>query len=352
MKYKGRENKGTKYKERFTWYNFVRIGFHIWRQFDDPYYAGFAAQVAYFFFMASVPTIVVLSQMLGIFNVSLGYVKSWLELHLDSRMSDMVSNVLNASSGGVSNLLLIVLAVWAASSLEFSLARLTSYTLTNGAYKFTFWKERLKAIPTALMTIMMLTFVIVVTMYSNVFLVEFINAHAGAAWRVLLSLRWPIIAAAFFATVLSNYYMIPRVRVPLVSILPGAIVASAGILLVTWIYSIYITHVSNTNILYGSLANIVGIMLWFYLIAWVFCIGMMFNKAWDDVLQRDRLTKEKMKKYVGSRFEDNEDYKKFLITDEGGEDPKDRSLSVKLSRKFLKEYTEEEDDKKVKYDRK
>ena len=50
-----------KNKVRLNKDNFIKIGFHIFRQFDDQYYAGFAAQIAYYFFMASVPTLIVLS---------------------------------------------------------------------------------------------------------------------------------------------------------------------------------------------------------------------------------------------------------------------------------------------------
>ena len=54
------ENTGTEKPEEpeklhLTWKRFRKIVFHLWRQFDDQYYAGFAAQIAYFFFMASVP---------------------------------------------------------------------------------------------------------------------------------------------------------------------------------------------------------------------------------------------------------------------------------------------------------
>ena len=30
-----------------TWKRLLKVCFHLWRQFDDPYYAGFAAQIAY-----------------------------------------------------------------------------------------------------------------------------------------------------------------------------------------------------------------------------------------------------------------------------------------------------------------
>ena len=56
-----------------TWKRFRKVAFHLWRQFDDPYYAGFAAQIAYFLFMASVPMLIVLTQVLGLFDISIDF---------------------------------------------------------------------------------------------------------------------------------------------------------------------------------------------------------------------------------------------------------------------------------------
>lgn len=281
----------------------LRILIYIWKQFDDQYYSGFAAQIAYYFFMASVPTLLVLSEVLGLFDVSLGFVKAWLQMHMESRMSELLTNILNATSGGVGNLVLIVLALWAASTLEFSLARLNSYILTDGIYKFNFWSERIAAIPTALLTILTAAATIVIVIYSNIVVVGFSHKFQYSPVKYLIAIRWPLIFGAFFIVVLVNYYVIQCVKVPFASVLPGSIVSSLGILLITSIYSFYINKSLNRNILYGSLSNIVGIMLWFYLIAWVLCIGMMFNKAWDVVMEKNRLTDDKIMKLVAGKMQ-------------------------------------------------
>ena len=132
-----------------TWKRVRKICFHLWRQFDDQYYAGFAAQIAYFFFMASVPMLIVLTQVLGIFDVSMDFIKDWLEQHLSTEMGSFLEGLFRASSTSVSNFFMIILALWASSSLAFSLSRLTTYTISYGKYRFNFFSERLKSIPIA-----------------------------------------------------------------------------------------------------------------------------------------------------------------------------------------------------------
>ena len=113
-----------------TWDRLRKICFHLWRQFDDQYYAGFAAQIAYFFFMSSVPMLIVLTQVLGIFDVSMDFVKDWLESHLSTEMGSVLVRLFSASSTAVTNVAMIILALWASSSLAFSLSRLTTYTIS------------------------------------------------------------------------------------------------------------------------------------------------------------------------------------------------------------------------------
>ena len=310
------ESEEDKGKLPLTWDRARKVGFHLWRQFDDSYYAGFAAQIAYFFFMSSVPILIVLTQVLGIFDISMDFIRVWLEEHLSQEMSSFLESLLTASSSAaLSNFILILLAVWASSSLAFSLSRLTTYTLSYGRYRFNFFTERVKIIPVSLMFILVVAFSLIVS---------------------------PILGLLFFLVILTSYYMLPRIRVPMRAVLPGAVFATIGIMTVTWIYSLYTARATHQNLLYGAFSTIVAMMLWFYLISWVLCIGMMFNKSWDIHMRRGRLTPAKIKAYLMDQYPANgeEMFNKLII---GEYDMADRSLdsiAVKFSRKFDPGYEE------------
>ena len=334
------ETEEDKQKVPITWKRLVKVGFHLWRQFDDPYYAGFAAQIAYFFFMSSVPMLIVLTQVLGLFDISMDFIKEWLDEHLSSEMGSVLSNLFSASSAAISNVLMIALALWAASSLAFSLSRLTTYTLTNGRYRFNFLTERAKAIPIAMMSLLIVAFSLVVFVYGQLIATRLF--HRALITEVITSLRTPLLGFLFFVMILANYYLLPRIRVPLRAVLPGAVFATIGLLIVTWFYSLYISRATNYNLLYGAFSNIVAMMLWFYLISWVLCIGMMFNKSWDIHMRRGRLTMEKIKEYIRDQYPSHSDemVNKLLIGDYDMADRSLDSLAVRASRKFDPGYAE------------
>ena len=335
------ESEEDKGKLPLTWVRARKIGFHLWRQFDDPYYAGFAAQIAYFFFMSSVPILIVLTQVLGIFDISMDFIRVWLEEHLSQEMSSFLESLLTASSSAaLSNFILILLAVWASSSLAFSLSRLTTYTLSYGRYRFNFFTERVKIIPVSLMFILVVAFSLIVYVYGEIIAGRVFHSQFVA--EVISSLRTPILGLLFFLVILTSYYMLPRIRVPMRAVLPGAVFATIGIMTVTWIYSLYTARATHQNLLYGAFSTIVAMMLWFYLISWVLCIGMMFNKSWDIHMRRGRLTPAKIKAYLMDQYPANgeEMFNKLII---GEYDMADRSLdsiAVKFSRKFDPGYEE------------
>ncbi|MBE6018791.1 MAG: YihY/virulence factor BrkB family protein [Clostridiales bacterium] len=327
-------------KLHLTWTRVRKICFHLWRQFDDQYYAGFAAQIAYFFFMASVPMLIVLTQVLGIFDVSMDFIKDWLEAHLSTQMGSFLERLFMASSTAYTDFFMILLALWAASSLAFSLSRLTTYTISYGKYRFNFFTERLKAIPISIGSILVVAVTLVGYVYGELIAKRILRSPT--LLNLISDLRTPVLALLFFVVILANYYLLPRIRVPVRAVLPGAVVATIGIMIVTWFYSLYISRAVNYNLIYGALSNIVAMMLWFYLISWVLCIGMMFNKSWDIHMQRGRLTPAKIKEYLIRQYGSNgeEMWNKLIIGEYDMADRSLDSLAVRASRKFDPGYDE------------
>lgn len=329
---KSEENR--KRNVKFSRKRLLKIGFHLWRQFDDPYYSGFAAQIAYYFLMSSIPMLIVLSQLLGLFDISMDFVKDWLNENLSSQMSSTLEGLFTVSSAAVINFFMIILALWSASSLSFSLSRLTTYTLSNGKYRFNFLAERLKAIPVAMLSIIVIALTLIVYVYGEIIALKIF--HSKYMVTFLATIKTPMLAVFFCITILTNYYLLPRIRVPISAVFPGAVIATFGIVIVTRAYSLFTITSTNHNILYGAFSNIVALMLWFYLISWVLCIGMMFNKSWDIHMRRGRLTPEKIKEYLVSQYGEKGEqmYSKLIIGDYDMTNRELDSIAVKMSRRF------------------
>ena len=73
------------------------------------------------------------------------------------------------------------------------------------------------------------------------------------------------------------YTMAPDKKVPSKSVNGGALFTTTLWILITAVYSYYINNYANYSVFYGSLANIVVLMIWVYFLSYVFVIGMAMN---------------------------------------------------------------------------
>ncbi|MFV0516132.1 MAG: YihY/virulence factor BrkB family protein [Aminipila sp.] len=259
------------------------------KQLRDPYYQGFAAQLAFYFLMSIVPTIIVLSQLLGIFSISLGTLEELIVQYVAEDVADVVLKLFSFQSAGTMNIVFIVITLWASSKAEFALMRIANYTLTGG--KSTgdgYWRERIRALKTMAVTLFTFAFGLIILVYGEI-IIEIVAtallATIGIQYKVdifWLVLRWPVTMLLYFLMVSYNYYILPSDKIKFKDLIPGSIFASVGMLVVTLGYKIYAEYVSNYDILYGSLAAIVAVMMWFYFLAWALVLGILCNKVWND----------------------------------------------------------------------
>ncbi len=255
------------------------------KQFGDPYYQGFAAQIAFYIMLSVVPTIVVMTQLLGMLNIrTMDFVNDWINQYITPEMARIIKGLLRNSSSPGNNITLILLAVWAASRAQFSLMRIANYTYSNSRSTGNFLKERLRSLKTMVMTILTIAFVLVVLIYGKKILYAFVGGMVEEYTITLVwtYFRWPLATILYFLVVLYNYFVMPAYKLNVRTLVPGAVFGAAGLVVVTFFYSVYTEHMVKYNIIYGSLSSIVALLFWFYFLAWVLVLGIIINQAFRD----------------------------------------------------------------------
>ena len=260
-----------------------------YKQLNDPYYQGFAAQVAFYLLLSVIPTIILLSQILGVFSISIEILKTWIAGYVTGEAAEMILGLFDYVPSGAVSAAFVVVALWSASRAQFAMLRITNYTFSAGSTTgMGYLRERIRAVITMVITLFTVTFALLVLVYGQAILAVLLSTilknaqileYINEFWNVI---RWPSATAMYFLMVSFNYYVLPTKRVRFRTILPGSIVASAGMLIMTGLFSLYLESIANYDIIYGSLASIVALLFWLYLIGWVLGLGIIFNKAWAD----------------------------------------------------------------------
>ncbi len=262
------------------------------RQLWDPYYQGFAAQLAFYFLMSIMPMMVVLSQLLGLFSVSLGGLSSILDRYMSEEVAKLIMHLVEFQPARAMNMVFIGLAVWAASRANFALLRIANYTLTGG--KSTgkgFFKDRLRSILTMGLMLITIALALIILVYGELLLNAVFSAinlvleiHYEIS-KVWLFIRWPIALVLYFCSVSYIYYIVPTEKLKMKQVVPGSIFSAVGMLVITLGYKFYTDYATNYDILYGSLSAVVAVMMWFYLLAWALVLGIVINKVAMDTAE-------------------------------------------------------------------
>ena len=139
--------------------------------------------------------------------------------------------------------------------------------------------------------IVLFLFILIVPLFGDTIikLVENLNIRSKSSIVLLINvLKGPISWFIIFFFIKILYTMAPDKKIPSSQTTYGALFTSIGWIIATFIYSIYINNIANYSLFYGSLANIIVLMLWTYLLAYIFTIGLALNYKRDELSELDK----------------------------------------------------------------
>lgn len=263
----------------------IRIAGNVRTQMRGPYYQGVAAELSFFFLLSMVPLSFLLAELLGVFSISSNLITEFVYEYVSADIASAITGYVYHDSSGTLNLVLLAISIWSASQAQYSMIRITNYTFTGAPNGKGFVKERIRAMGSVVITVVLLVFSLVILVYGEQ-LMRVVGLYAelvllfpfqfSQIWYIA---RWPIGIAFFFFTISLIFYLLPTVRIPYKKLIPGSLFTSAGMMVVTFIYSIAAARFLDYNVLYGSLGTVVGLMVWFYLLGSVFVIGIIINAS-------------------------------------------------------------------------
>lgn len=271
----------------------INMTLMIIKRMSDPYYQGVAAELAFFFLLSMVPVAIIFGELMGVFSISMGAIRNIISQYVAPDIYANISPYLTYTPSGAISAAFILFALWAASKAQYSMMRISNYSFTGhplGGRGYI--RERIRAIKTILITLFTLAFSLLILVYGEILInifTAYVNKYLNFRFafdNVWFLLRWPVAMALYFLMVSYNYYVLPSERIRFRKILPGSIAASAGMLLATWIYSYYAAVFADYDLLYGSLAAIVALLFWFYILGYILVIGIQVNVVWEETKKR------------------------------------------------------------------
>lgn len=266
----------------------------FWTAFWRPEMLVLPGQIAFFLFLSLVPTITLIGYACSYLNISNELISTLLQRSLNNSFAELLTPILTDTKISPTFFITLGVGYFIASNGMASIivASNTIYGINDSG----FFKRRLKAIIMELVIVFLLLFVLIVPLLGNsiINILHYFNLSANTTEiivNVLNFLSSPFSWLVIFIFIKTIYTMAPDKKVASRSVNSGAIFTTLGWILITAIYSYYINKYANYSVFYGSLANIVMLMLWVYLLSYIFVIGMAMN--YDEELEKTDVMKVK-----------------------------------------------------------
>lgn len=160
-------------------------------------------------------------------------------------------------------------------------------TSSNALYKkesSTTIKRRIKAIMLAIMLIFLFVFILIVLAFGNTILKLFITLYPSSEffeslYAIYVFLKWPLGFIAIFLNINLIYALAPDSAVPSKYTRKGALFTTFAWMVVTSIYSYYVSNIANYDAIYGGLSSIMVMMIWIYILSFIFVLGIALNAS-------------------------------------------------------------------------
>src|SRR5688572_31309421 len=241
---------------------------------------GMAAQLAYYFFFALFPTLLVMIALADIFAADVMKMIAGLGGILPGDALSLITDQLGRLTGGEQGGLFTIgmlTALWSSSAAMTAIID-TLNTADDIEEGRPWWKVRLTAIAltVGLALFIVVAFALVVagpTLAERLADRWFLGSAFEWSWKIL---QWPLVFALVSSAIAIVYYFAPDAEQDWVWLTPGSIMATILWLIASLGFKYYIANFGGYES-YGIIGGVMVLMLWFYLSGLVILIGAEMN---------------------------------------------------------------------------
>lgn len=238
--------------------------------------------LAFFLVMTIIPLLALIATIAANLSIS----AETFRIAITNTVPTGISNVINSIIAGDGiNFNIIVFYVSA-----FLLASNGAYSMINTSneiYKVepnNIVARRLKAITMTFVLVGLFIVLVLVPVFgSNIFdIIKEVtdsNLVVRIIQEMLSILKYPIVLVILFLGIKLMYVIAPDKEIPGKSTNKGALFTTIGWVLSTEIFAFYIEKFARYDMFYGSISNILVLLLWIYLLSYIYVLGMVINAS-------------------------------------------------------------------------
>ncbi len=247
----------------------------------DDYLSAFSAQATFFILMSFFPFMLFLLTMAQFMPFTKQDVVSAISGVIPSDITPYIISIVNELYGKATGTLIsfsAIVLVWSASKGIMAIMRgLNAIYRTDESRGYVILRliSTVYTFVVAIVVVGMLSIFVFGNTILNKLTAEF-SEFADIA-GLIISLRTGVGIIIIFLFFILIYKKLPSHDVKHRDEIPGALFATAGWILLSYVFSIFVDSFTNMSYMYGSLAGIIICLLWLYVCMYILFLGAELN---------------------------------------------------------------------------
>lgn len=275
--------KMNKYFNKKEWLRFFET---IQRKYQEAEVTNSSVIIAYYLLLSFFPIVIIIGNLLPLLNLDINtilpYFSTIIPEAIYKEIVETIHRLLTSSSSGMLSFG-IVAAFWAASkgmnAMQVSMNK--AYGVEPRKNMFVI---RLASLAFTLILVLGIVALVLVFSFGQVvlnYLTPLLQLPEELV-AIFQSVKWPVTLFVLLFVFTLVYYMVPNAQVKVKFVLPGAIFATIGWVLLSQAFAIYVRYFSGRTLSYGSVGIFIVLMLWLNGSGIVLTLGAVINASIDE----------------------------------------------------------------------
>ncbi|TFJ71815.1 YihY/virulence factor BrkB family protein [Carnobacterium maltaromaticum] len=275
--------KMNKYFNKKEWLRFFET---IQRKYQEAEVTNSSVVIAYYLLLSFFPIVIIIGNLLPLLNLDINtilpYFSTIIPEAIYKEIVETIHRLLTSSSSGMLSFGIIA-AFWAASkgmnAMQVSMNK--AYGVEPRKNMFVI---RLASLAFTLILVLGIVALVLVFSFGQVvlnYLTPLLQLPEELV-AIFQSVKWPVTLFVLLFVFTLVYYMVPNAQVKVKFVLPGAIFATIGWVLLSQAFAIYVRYFSGRTLSYGSVGIFIVLMLWLNGSGIVLTLGAVINASIDE----------------------------------------------------------------------
>lgn len=254
----------------------------VYKTIRKPEMTILPGQIAFFFVLSLVPLVALIGSIVSHFSISIETLMNLISNSLPSEVAAIINETIGGKSMNFNIAIFYISAFLLASNGPHSM--IIGSNLIYKVKNKDFLTRRVKAVLMTVILVILLIFMLVVPAFGNQIIAlitsyiqnDALNRTITTTYTIL---KYPTSFILIYFCIKLLYTMAPDKTIKSKDTTYGALFTTIAWIISTEIYSFYVSAFAKYNLLYGSIANLLILLLWMYLLSYIFVLGMALNAS-------------------------------------------------------------------------